>query len=122
MTPRQFTEQLVEITKQILLIQEEEITPDSPRIWEAQIRLEKVSEILEDIIKEIQSRFKFKVGDWIAVSKISETMDIQKILEFDEMNETYKCYSCKDKVIYNLDIYWLNYARLLTDEEKVQLL
>lgn len=54
MTPKQFTECLLKIATQILVIQEWEITPDSLKIWQAQIRLEKVSETLEDIIKEIK--------------------------------------------------------------------
>lgn len=67
---------------------------------------------------------KFKEGDWIFIplSNIPDNFFIEKIIEIDKINNNYTCYSYDDKTVYISHISWLRHARLLTEEEKVELL
>ena len=63
---------------------------------------------------------KFKVGDWIIILDRQEWLE--KIIEIDEIYQTYTYYCDCNKMVCNAHISWLDEARLLTEEEKVELL
>jgi len=67
---------------------------------------------------------KFNVGDWIVVesTNIPDFFTIEKITGIDEINQTYTYYCDCNKMVCNAHISWLDEARLLTEEEKVELL